>query len=283
MRRALVLGLIIGLILIVLVPLIATMMAWSPLNSLETDIDLNSGRLRHTRHIAYFKVYESFEDTLLSKAIERRDGVPEWHRLGVVSPPFVNYSPSFVFSPVWSQMRDLEDLWDLLQASPDFRRKSAEQLLGLWEAEGSTTAAGQFLLSLEHFWHEDRPPGPASELLESSLSPREHLRDGTITRTFFYPDHKPLLRVEGYLDSKGRFVRNGVSVIWHRSGRMESHRSYKAGVLNGPSYYWDQNGKLSSITVYRNGHLTDFAAENLERRQEYETAKRLASESLPAE
>ena len=280
MRRAFILG----LILTVLAPYIATMMMpWSSLNSLDTDIDLNSGRLRHTRHIASLKVYEAVEDTPLSKAIQRRGGVPEWHTTGVVSPPFVNYSPSYVFGPARSQMRDLEFLWDLLQASPDFRRKSAEQLLTLWEAEGSTHAAGKFLFSLEDFWREEKPSGPACELLESSLSPREQVRDGTITRTFFYPDHKPLMRVEGYLDSKGHFVRNGLSVTWHPSGRMESHRSYKAGVVDGPSYRWDQDGKLSSISVYEHGDLTDFAAENLEMRKGYEAAKRLASEALPTE
>ncbi len=64
---------------------------------------------------------------------------------------------------------------------------------------------------------------------------------------------------------------------------MESHRSFKAGVLDGPTYHWDQDGNLSTIREFKHGSPTSFAAENLEMHKGYEVAKKLASEAFFAE
>ncbi len=197
MKRVFVSGLTLALLAIFV---ITTMIPWSPLNSLRTEIDINSGRLRRTRYIAYLQVYQSVEDTPFSRAAERNEGVPQWHTTDVVSPPFINSSPSYVFGAARSQTKELEFLWDSLEADPEFRRKSAEQLMALWQAEGSTHAAYLLLYSWDEFPHKEELSATTPLRLESSLLPQQQIRDGTITRTFFYPDHKPLMRVEGYLD-----------------------------------------------------------------------------------
>jgi hypothetical protein len=210
-----------GLVLVALASYVATVvMPWSPLNSLVTAVDLNSGRLRHSRHLAYLKVYETVEETPLSKALRPRTGVPDWHTTGTVSPPFVNYSPSYVYGEALPQIRDLEFIWKFYHVNTIIRMKTAQQVLGLWQSGGSTSTARQFLFRLESLCREGRRDQLISRLEDNELS-RDEGQGPVITRTFFYPDGSPLLRVQGFFDPNGRLVRHGTFEAWHPSSKKE--------------------------------------------------------------
>jgi len=120
------------------------------LNCWEQDVDISSGRIRHSYFLYWCPVYRSVEDSFLTEAlsIEERGKVrEEWRKVLVVAPP-VAVSPHFAYHLAIYQIRSLHYIWRSMKYTPEARRKSARRVLQLWQQDGCYFAAERYLQSL---------------------------------------------------------------------------------------------------------------------------------------
>jgi len=86
---------------------------WSPLNCEHLNVDLCTGRCRISRYVGFYKISERVEETSLSRVVpaELIDGVlPHWERTSTSS-PWAGHSPHYRFHSAFSQIQELELLW----------------------------------------------------------------------------------------------------------------------------------------------------------------------------
>jgi hypothetical protein len=117
---------------------------WSPLNCWHDDIDVNSGRVRHTQFLFYCKVVDKTDETWLSRTLKKSDMTPDWHRVNTFS-SIVRYSPHYRFHGAIDQIRTLELINRLIPFDPDAGRIVANRLLTSWQKSGDDTDAERFL------------------------------------------------------------------------------------------------------------------------------------------
>lgn len=109
---------------------------WTPLNCRYEDVDIRSGRIRHTRYLLYCRISDRIASTALSDALLPTDfdaASPDWRRVNTFSPG-VRHSPHHEFHGAISQMEMLRTLCDLVEFTPDARRQSALRLLTTWQS-----------------------------------------------------------------------------------------------------------------------------------------------------
>jgi hypothetical protein len=117
---------------------------WSPLNCWHDEIDINTGRYRHTQFLCYYKVNERTEDTWLSLAHESHNSAPDWRRVNTFS-PCVRYSPHYRFHGTLSQVKTLEVLEHIIPFEPTARRKIAETVVESWQNSGSDEDSDRYV------------------------------------------------------------------------------------------------------------------------------------------
>jgi hypothetical protein len=145
-RRWIALGLA---VLAVVVSLLASRaFQWSPLNCWHEDIDINSGRVRHTRFLLYCQIGDRTEETWLSRAYASPSYSPDWRRVNTFS-PFVRYSPHYRYHGAIHQVEILRRCDELVPFESDARRKAAHRLLVLWQKTGSYFDADRYLQEIE--------------------------------------------------------------------------------------------------------------------------------------
>lgn len=149
-------------------------MPWSDLNSRHDEIDIRTGRVRHSHYLLYTKVSERVEETFLSRALppdmiqnSRPDWQPVNHFAGISS-----YSPYYVFHVALAQIGMLRDASDFVPFSEEAHQEVARRILKSWqqtggcgEADGyikqvinaaaAAREAGKTILTIE-----DLPPAP---------------------------------------------------------------------------------------------------------------------------
>ena len=72
---------------------------WSKINCSSIDIDILSGRVRHSRYLFWMPVWRSVSDSSLTKQLLREDLSDtkyEWHPVSTVS-PHVYHSPYYAY------------------------------------------------------------------------------------------------------------------------------------------------------------------------------------------
>jgi hypothetical protein len=67
----------------------------------------------------------------------------------MVVSPFSGISPHFAFHGAIAQIRRLETIWEKQGFTPERRRESARNLLGLWQRDGTYFGAEHYLASLK--------------------------------------------------------------------------------------------------------------------------------------
>lgn len=116
--------------------------AWSPLACRHEDMDINSGRVRHTRYLFYICINESVEDTFISGSVAPV-GPPDWRRVNTFSPG-VHYSPHYRYHGAIAQAKALELMDQLVPFTPKAKERAAVAVLRGWH-QGSYGMAERFI------------------------------------------------------------------------------------------------------------------------------------------
>ncbi len=120
---------------------------WSGINCTEGDIDLNSGRIRHTRYLLWLPVTRSVQDSALTRALppeDRTNPGEDWHPVVTLSPG-LHHSPHYRFHGAMGQIRELEICWEFGKMTPAARRETARQVLRQWQQAGDDYPAGKYI------------------------------------------------------------------------------------------------------------------------------------------
>ncbi len=120
---------------------------WSGLNSWRYDIDINSGRIRYTRHLLWMEVTSFVRDSVLTKALSPEDlsgRTADWMPVTTLSPG-QHHSPHHRFHGAIFQIRELESCWETGKMTPAARRVMARQVLHLWREWGNYHPAGDYI------------------------------------------------------------------------------------------------------------------------------------------
>jgi hypothetical protein len=120
---------------------------WSGVNCSQDDIDLSSGRIRHTRYLLWMPVARSVRDSSLTKAIppdERSKAIPDWRPV-VTTSPGLRHSPHYQFHGAHNQIRTLEICWEWGKMTPTARVETARNVLRLWRETESYSPVEHYL------------------------------------------------------------------------------------------------------------------------------------------
>lgn len=121
---------------------------WSELNCWHDDIDINSGRVRHTRFLLYYQIDDRTEETWLSRVCDGPKLSPDWRRVNTFS-PFVHYSPHYRYHGAIDQIEMLQLCDEMVPFESDARRKAVLGLLELWQKTGSYHDADRYVHEIE--------------------------------------------------------------------------------------------------------------------------------------
>jgi hypothetical protein len=280
MRRLLLSGIVLLVVLAVALFVVPTFIPWSPLNCQTQEIDLRTGKSRSSRYLAFCKVSSRIDETPLSRVLPREliaSARPEWERVNTFSPG-ISHSPHHSFHGAFSQIRELELLWHAANVDERSRRKTAEHLLALWQFGGSYFVAGRYLEGLHDLWDESKRE-PLLRSIRALEMPEERADGDHTVLTVFFPDGRPMERVRGSRDSVGRFVRHGIWETWYASGKRRIYGHIEHGQFHGPSFEWAEDGSLTCIQSFKYGQLDGYETANLVSRPEYAEAQRIAADS----
>jgi hypothetical protein len=108
--------------------LVSGVFQWSPLNCWYDEVDIQSGRIRHTWLLLYCQVSQREEETWLSKAADSKGKSPEWRRVYTFSPGS-RISPHHTYHGAIHQIKVLKSVEDLIPLDPAARRCVANQVI----------------------------------------------------------------------------------------------------------------------------------------------------------
>ncbi len=135
------------ILLAVAVPALAVLFLGSgvfQLNCWHEEVDISSGRLRHTRYLLYCQIGERVEDTWLSRNATDAGNPPDWHRVNTFSPG-VGYSPHYRYHGALAQIEVLESADNAISFEAEARHKVADAVLASWQTTGSDSDAVEYV------------------------------------------------------------------------------------------------------------------------------------------
>jgi hypothetical protein len=118
---------------------------------LQDEVDIYSGRVRHSWLFYPIVILRYVEDSSLTKELskeEQSEARAAWRRVMIVS-PFVGVSPHFAFHRAIGQIDSLRLIWKYEGYTPKARRESARHMLQLWQRDGNYFGADRYLYSLK--------------------------------------------------------------------------------------------------------------------------------------
>ena len=138
---------------------------WSRINCWESEIDLNGGRLRHTRYVLWLPVSRAVRDSPLTQALapgDRSNLGEDWQPVVTLSPGW-RHSPHYRYHGAIHQIRSLEISWEFGKMTPEARRETARVVLRLWQREGGYMPAEDYL---EKVWERAREADQAGKFID---------------------------------------------------------------------------------------------------------------------
>jgi hypothetical protein len=156
---------------------ISGIFTWSPLNCWHDDVDIRTGRIRHTWYLLYCKVSERTEDSPLADVLGPGAGTgvpPDWRRVNTFS-PLTHHSPHYSYHGAIAQMQELGMLWALEPFTPAAKRAVAANVLRLWQRDDGYWTADRYIQAVSDLGSDgegakgkgvdvsDLPPLPAKE------------------------------------------------------------------------------------------------------------------------
>jgi hypothetical protein len=130
--------------------LLFNIVPWARIDSVQQEVDINTGRLRTTRHFLG-TVRVRVEDSPLTQALTGEDlrGVqPDWQLVTIFCPSFDRQSPHHRYFGAATQIFALQDLWASASFAPAAKREIARQLLKLWQTSGDYHSARGYMFNL---------------------------------------------------------------------------------------------------------------------------------------
>jgi hypothetical protein len=246
------------------------------------EVDIATGRLRFTRYSGDKKVSERIEDTSLSRALLRDNPTgagPSWRCANTFARCKDGFSHDD-YHILITQMSELRGIWQDFAVSDVFKKRTAEHLVALWQYGGvDDWPAGSYLRELQSLMASEASEEIRRSILTLEITEIRGSGDRSV-RTVFYPDGKPMVRIEGYVSGDGAFVRHGVIETRWSNGQRFGYGRVVQGLIDGPLFIWDDDGTLMSIGSFSRGELIGIEKERLEDHPDYGTAQRLrAAES----
>jgi len=137
---------------LILAPIVVPIFVpWSAINCRQQEINVKTGRARHSRYLWFLKASETVRDTPLSVALDGEvvyaAPIKPWHRVNTFSPGISN-SPHYVFHGAFSQAREMEMICEMIDATPAQKRDIAREILTLWQQAGGDWGCDDYLLEL---------------------------------------------------------------------------------------------------------------------------------------
>jgi len=125
---------------------------WTGINCEYQDINIKTGYARYARHLWFVKMSERIEPTPLSVALNGEvvdvNNIEPWHRANTFSPGIPN-SPHYRFHAALHQALEMEEVFNLLAATPERRRDIAKRVLALWQNTGSYHEVDRYIGDLQ--------------------------------------------------------------------------------------------------------------------------------------
>ena len=151
---------ILGIVCLFLAPIVAPIFSpWSRINCREQEIDVLSGLRQDTRFIYWLPVSQKVSGTSLSKALsvnesEARDR--RWNHVNSFG-PYTRHSPHYIYHSAFSQIRNLEMIWDMFEVDAAERAATAKGLLREWQTTGTDSSADAYLQEIMKTAEQDAP------------------------------------------------------------------------------------------------------------------------------
>lgn len=135
---------------------------WSPLNCRHECVDINSGRVRHQRYLLWTCIYETVEETSLSRLVagNTADKPPDWRAVNTFS-PLVSHSPHYHYHAAIVQISMLDMMWNSVPFTPAAKRQMAQDVLSLWQAGEGYFPVGEYLSKFEPLYRRELANGEA--------------------------------------------------------------------------------------------------------------------------
>ena len=280
MRPVVAWTIIVAVILLLALFVVSMFVPWTPINCRHEDVDITTGRLRHSRYFLFCKVSERIEDSPVTKMLPPdilRRRTPEWRRVNTFSPG-VHHSPRYTFHGAIHQIHTLVTVWDMANEygfSDELKQKTALDVLAIWQQSGSCFLAGDYIRCLRDLADEATRQRILTALPKLKM-PLVETNGTDVVSTMFFPNGQPMDRIHGYVDKHGKFIRHGVWERWAKDGTRVLHGHFENGERHGRRFEWDYDGKLSSINVYNHGELIEYASKNLEDHPDFKAAQQLS-------
>jgi hypothetical protein len=140
--------LVLGLISLLLAPFVVPVFSlWSRINCREQEVDVLSGLRRDTRYIYWIRIDRKISETSISKALSVDASAKNSHRWEPVNTfgPYTRHSPHYSYHAAFSQIWQLQLIWDEYESGVVQRQGSAQGLLREWQNSGTDSTADDYL------------------------------------------------------------------------------------------------------------------------------------------
>ena len=126
------------------------------------EVDIRSGRIRHSRYVLLIQTSQAVEATEFSRILASNPSgaaEPDWHVVNTFAGAR-RVSPHYNFHGAIAQMRGLEMLWRLVPFTDEAKQEVAHSVLKLWQSDRSESAADSYIREVEKLaWQFEGKPG----------------------------------------------------------------------------------------------------------------------------
>jgi hypothetical protein len=274
--RKIVFGLLMVLAISSAFVVVPIFMPWTKLNCSDQELDINSGRLRLSRYVLFFRISQRIEDSPLTKALpaDLLHHDAEWHMVNRFSPG-VRHSPHYAFHSGIHQIRTLENMWQMLDLGPHIRQRTASHVLALWKHSGGDWLAGDYIYGLMDLDKSNNKENSLRKLVALEM-PKLETNGEVVIQTVFFPNGQPMDRQETSV-LHGRLIKHGIWEMWYPDGKRQLHGYFRNGELNGRRFEWNRSGDLTAIERFKAGELTEYESTNLTNHPDYAVAQKLSA------
>jgi hypothetical protein len=139
---------IFGIVCLLVAPFVVPFFSlWSCINCREQEIDVLSGLRRDSRYIYWIPISRKMSDTSVSKALSTDESTKNSHRWESVNSfgPYTRHSPHYIYHGAFSQINQLQLIWDEHEIGVAQCQASAQGLLREWQNSGTDSSVDDYL------------------------------------------------------------------------------------------------------------------------------------------
>jgi len=172
------------LICVSIVPIVLTVnevcWRWPKLCCEFDDVDINTGRTRHTRYLLYCKISEKIEDSLLTKTIGQfPDGVqPDWQHVYTSHLQIANrVHIHHAYHGAFAQIHNVDVIWQLFAFSDEAKRYLVQTVLDKWQSDGRYFGVDAYLVNVSTTAKQKIKSDPNAIISVSDLLPIQDIQE----------------------------------------------------------------------------------------------------------